>query len=382
MSTTLVATRLEEPDPPKLPSDHSRLPELDGIRAIAIWMVLILHVFYGWVPSNHDFRPIPRFVMLIIGHGWLGVDLFFILSGFLITGILLDSKEKVHYFRNFYARRFLRIMPLYFAVVLVFVICYSHYKSYFVLSTLFAANLADLFHIHTPHGPGVLWSLAIEEHFYLLWPLLVYLLDRSKLAVLAISIIVLTPVARGVAVAHGVSVDAVYNYSWFRFDGLALGAFIALWVRSSYACRRNSIRLAGLLTLLAILITVLGTPFGLMRTESLLGSALRYTQAEFPFASFLLLALTLQGSAVTAILRTPLARISGALSYSIYLTHLAIGDGYQAMVRHFGLQPSAVFGDLGEILVRGVFVVLASFAMALLTRRYLEEPFLRLKRFF
>jgi peptidoglycan/LPS O-acetylase OafA/YrhL len=371
------------PDRPKVAADHSRVPELDGIRAIAIWMVLIVHIFYGWDPSNYNFRPIPGFVMLVIGHGWLGVDLFFILSGFLISGILLDSKERPHYFRNFYARRFLRIMPLYFAVVLVFFVCYSHHKDYFILSTLFAANLANLFNIGVPHGPGVLWSLAVEEHFYLLWPLLVYLLDRRKLTILAISIVVLTPVARGIAVAHGMSIDnAVYSYSWFRFDGLALGALMAMWVRSSYADPRNSFRLAGLLVGLAVVMTIIGVPFGILRAQSVLGTALRFTQAQFPFASFLLVALMLQGTRLTAGLRSPIARLSGSLSYSVYLIHLAIGDGYQTTARHFGLRPSVVFGSLGEILVRGVFIILASFGIAMLTKKYLEDPFLRLKRFF
>lgn len=383
MSATQSLICPAEPDRPKVAADHSRVPELDGIRAIAVWMVLIAHIFYGWVPSNHNFSPIPRFVMLVIGHGWLGVDLFFILSGFLITGILLNSKERPDYFRNFYARRFLRIMPLYFAVVLVFYFCYTRYRDYFVLSTLFAANLANLFNIREPHGPGVFWSLAVEEHFYLLWPLLVYVLDRRKLTMLAISIVVLTPVARGIAVAHGMSIDgAVYEYSWFRFDGLALGALMAVWVRSSHACLRNSFRLAALLVGLAVLITIIGAPFGLLHTQGVLGTALRFTQAQFSFASFLLVALTLQGTWLTTGLRSFLARLSGSLSYSVYLIHLAIGDGYQALVRHFDLHPNLVFGGLGEIIVRGVFIILASFGIALLTKKYLEEPFLRLKRFF
>jgi peptidoglycan/LPS O-acetylase OafA/YrhL len=385
MSTTAIqlSETLAVPARPKVVADHSRIPELDGIRAVAIWMVLILHIFYGWVPSNYNFSPIPGFVTLVVGHGWLGVDLFFILSGFLISGILLDSKERPHYFRNFYARRFLRIMPLYFAVVLVFFVCYSRYKDYFVLSTLFAANLAHLFNIGVPHGPGVLWSLAVEEHFYLLWPLLVYLLDRSKLTILAISIVVLTPVARGLAVAHGMPIDeAVYSYSWFRFDGLALGALMALWVRSSYACPRNSFRLAGLLVGLAVVMTIVGAPFGLLSTKSVLGTALRFTQAQLPFASFLLVALVLHGTPLTAGLRSPLARLSGSLSYSLYLIHLAIGDGYQAVVRHFNLRPSLMLGSLGEIFVRGAFIIFVSFSIAMLTKKYLEEPFLRLKRFF
>jgi peptidoglycan/LPS O-acetylase OafA/YrhL len=363
--------------------NHARIPELDGIRAIAIWIVLIFHIFYGWVPVDHDFSPIPRSVMFVIAHGWLGVDLFFILSGFLITGILIDAKETPHYFRNFYARRFLRIMPLYFAVVFVFFFCYRHYRTFLILSTLFAANLAYLFNVGVPHGPAVLWSLAVEEHFYLIWPLLVLLLDRSKLTILAISIVVLTPVARGIAIAHGMPIDdTVYVYSWFRFDGLALGALAAIWIRSSYASPRNTYRLACLLVGVIIAMTIIGAPFGILHTRSVLGSALRYTQAQFPFAAFLLLALVLQGTWLTAGLRNPLARLSGSLSYCLYLIHFALRDAFQFLKRYFGIRFGVASGGLGEIFVRGAFIILASFGIAMLTKKYLEKPFLRLKRFF
>jgi peptidoglycan/LPS O-acetylase OafA/YrhL len=362
---------------------NTRIPELDGMRAIAIWMVLIFHIFYGFVPVDYSFSPIPRVVMLAIAHGWLGVDLFFVLSGFLITGILLDSKVNPHYFRNFYARRCLRIMPLYFAVVAAFFVLYRNFRNFLILSTLFAANLAYLFNVLVPHGPAVLWSLAVEEHFYLIWPLLVYLLDRSKLTVVAVAIVVLTPIARGLAVAHGMPIDdTVYVYSWFRFDGLALGALAAVWIRSPYASPRNCYRLAGLLVGMAIAITVIGVPFDILHTRTVVGTGLRNTQAQLPFVSFLLVALAFQGTRLTAVLRSPLARLSGNLSYCLYLIHFAIGDGYQSLARYFGLRPSVLFGGLGSILARGIFIIVASFGLAILSRKYLEDPFLRLKRYF
>lgn len=345
-------------------------------------MVLISHILYGWAVSEGSFAHIPRFLLQIISHGWLGVDLFFVLSGFLITGILVDSRHKSHFFRNFYARRFLRIMPLYFAVVIAFVVFYSHTREYFLLSTLFAANLANLFGVTVPHGPGVLWSLAVEEHFYLLWPLLVYLLDRRKLTILAIFIVVVTPIARGLAVAHGMPIDAaVYVYSWFRFDGLALGGLLAIWVRSPKAIQANSYRLSAVFVGLAVLITIIGVSFGLMH-KGVLGTALRFNQAQLAFAAFLLVVLVLQGTRLTAFLRTPFARLSGNLSYCIYLIHLALGDGYQTVASRFNLQASALFGDFGDVVVRGIFIILASFGLAMLSKKYLEEPFLRLKRYF
>lgn len=363
-------------------ASHSRVPELDGIRAIAIWMVLVSHMFFGWPVADGAFKYIPRAVLQGISHGWLGVDLFFVLSGFLITGILLDSRGAQHYFRNFYARRFLRIMPLYFTVVLICAMFYRNSWSYFILSTFFAANLAHMFGIAVPHGPGVLWSLAVEEHFYLLWPVLVFLLSRRRLVTLAIAIIVLTPIARGLAVAHGMPVDAtVYAYSWFRFDGLALGGLLAIAVRWSKMSQRTAFGLAGALIGLSAAITIVGAFFGLMH-KGVLGTALRFNQAQFIFGAMLLTAYTLRGTSWTRILRTRLARTSGDLSYCIYLIHLSIGDGVVAIARRLGWNTDAALGGLGSVLTRGLIIISASFLLAMLSKKFLEEPFLKLKRHF
>jgi peptidoglycan/LPS O-acetylase OafA/YrhL len=144
--------------------DH-RVPELDGIRAIAIWMVLLAHAFYGFVNAPGALAGFPGPVKQIIGHGWLGVDLFFLLSGFLITGILLDTKARPNYFRNFYIRRVLRIMPLYFTCIAIWSICYDNAGRYFLLSSFFGANLSGILHIYEPHGPGVLWPQEVEVLF-------------------------------------------------------------------------------------------------------------------------------------------------------------------------------------------------------------------------
>src|SRR5438270_12094343 len=140
---------------------ESRIPELDGIRAIAIWMVLLVHVITAFPNPQGALSFLPWSMQVALGHGWLGVDLFFMLSGFLITGILLDTRERPHYFRNFYARRFLRIMPLYFTLVLVSALFYHHYGRYLLLSSVFGANLAPLFLVAVPHAPIVRWSLVV-----------------------------------------------------------------------------------------------------------------------------------------------------------------------------------------------------------------------------
>src|SRR5215212_7307756 len=121
---------------------HSeRIPELDGIRAVAIWGVFLAHALFRFDSAEGAFAGIPSPVLQLVAHGWLGVDLFFLLSGFLITGILIDSKDRPRYFRNFYIRRVLRIMPLYFAVILLWAFMYKDAGPYLLLSSVFGANL-------------------------------------------------------------------------------------------------------------------------------------------------------------------------------------------------------------------------------------------------
>jgi peptidoglycan/LPS O-acetylase OafA/YrhL len=355
------------------------IPELDGLRAIAVWAVLIHHLFYGWPVDPHAFDSIPSGVQKILDHGWLGVDLFFVLSGFLITGILLDSRNTPRYFQVFYGRRALRILPLYFAVVLVFALFYQRNTDYFVLSTGFAANFARLFEVPVPHGPGVFWSLAVEEHFYIVWPLIVFFLGRRSLVAVAVFIVATTPILRGMAVANGMSPNSVYLYSWFRFDGMALGALMAVWVRSRHSNNVNSYWLAASLMSLSLAITVVGAPYGLMR-EGVLGSAFRYTQVQLFFAAFLLLAVVWQGRRSTGILRWSFFRFTAELSFCLYLVHLAVGDGVNFFIHRWG--GGYDLGGLDVVLLRGGLMLLFSFAIALFTRRYLELPFLGLKRYF
>jgi peptidoglycan/LPS O-acetylase OafA/YrhL len=354
----------------------SRIPELDGIRAIAIWMVLLLHVVTGYDNPPGALAFMPRPIWLILGHGWLGVDLFFMLSGFLITGILLDSKDRPAYFKNFYIRRFLRIMPLYFAVVLVWSLCYRGHGKYFLLSSVFGANLAPLLHAGTPHGPGVLWSLAVEEHFYLLWPAIVYCLDRRKVLFLCAALIIGCPILRGIFVARGMDPEVIYVLTWFRLDGLAAGAALAIWARSDYCERRSAYKIIAALLGGLVVMSLVGARFGLFGTKTVVGVALRYTQAYLFFASLFIFTLMYRDTIWTAVLRRPFMQFTGALSYCLYLVHLSLGDLYQFLfVRRYPLP----LGPSTTVLVRGAFFIGASFAIAALSRKYLEEPFLALK---
>jgi peptidoglycan/LPS O-acetylase OafA/YrhL len=359
----------------------SRVSELDGFRACAVLMVLVHHLFYGW--KTPALSRLPHAARILIEQGWRGVDLFFVLSGFLITGILLDSKDNQHYFRNFYSRRVLRIVPLYLTCIVLMYFGYPKSGKYFLLSILYLANFAYYFRVRVPHGPGVFWSLAVEEHFYLIWPFAVRLFSRAWLLVIILIIVIGSPILRGACTHAGMDPEQeIYTYSFFRLDALAMGGLLALWVRSRYYNRAAAWTLASILAGVTLLITLLGRPYGIMETKSVSGTALHYSQVAFIFAMFLVLALAHQGSIFTSLLRTRAARITADLSYCIYLIHLTVGDFYYRILNALRFDDISRLGATGSILLRIAVVVTLTFGLAALSKKFLEDPFLRLKRYF
>ncbi|HEV9036420.1 MAG TPA: acyltransferase [Puia sp.] len=204
------------------------LKQLDGVRAIAALMVMFLHFFNG-LGGNQS-------LLGILGHyaviGQTGVSLFFVLSGFLITRILLVTKEGPHYFSDFYIRRVLRIFPLYY----LFLIIYYFFVPLLVHSSsvpfsgqvyywVYLQNFAETFKWHAV-GPPHFWSLAVEEHFYLLWPCLVFFLSKKGIKIAVVVILFLAVGCRLELLREG---REVYYFTLTRMDDLAIGALLAVW---------------------------------------------------------------------------------------------------------------------------------------------------------
>jgi len=227
--------------------------------------------------------------------------------------------------------------------------------------------------VRVPHGPGVLWSLAIEEQFYLFWPILVLVLRKRQLAFIASSLVLIEPILRGIYAARGMNPLVIYELSWFRCDGLAVGALIAIWVRSSYFSAKVSRHIACILIIALALLTIFGSRFGLLGTMTTIGVAFRYTQAYLFFAAGFVLVIAHAGSPWTAPLRWRFMQLSGALSYCLYLVHLSIGDAYESLIGRY--HENTMFAAL----VRTIVMIAASFAVALVSKRFLEDPCLRLK---
>ncbi len=382
----LVEPIAPSPPAPKRPSpaSESRIPELDGFRAIAALAVLVTHALFAFGRFEGALDGIPGPIITILSKGWLGVDLFFVLSGLLISGILIDSREKPHYFRNFYLRRVLRIMPLYFVTLAVSWYFYgSTYSGFFLFTMFFMANYASAFGVPLPHGPGVYWSLAVEEHFYLIWPLGARFLSRHALAFSALAIWVGTPLLRGWAAAtHWATTDQIYEFSQFRFDGLALGALLAIWWRSPLQTRQRSLQLAAGMLAFAVVMTVVGLPFGILGTKTVASTALRYSQVQLLFGSAILTALTLRGSALTAVLRSGFLRVTSDYSYCIYMVHLSLGDAYMWLLKQTGVDMLAKFGPRLALGIQVVAIIGGTYLLAAISKRFLEDPFLRLKHRF
>lgn len=202
------------------------IDSLDGLRAVAALMVMFFH-FFQHVSTSHSF---VLFIKKISGFGQTGVSLFFVLSGFLITRILLKEKQSEKYFLNFYVRRSLRIFPLYYFYLLLvfFIIPFFENASIPALSQqiyhwVYLQDFAITFKWNYL-GPIHFWSLAVEEHFYLFFPLLVYFLKEKQLVLSLCVLIIVSITLRFMLSSNGYE---VFYFTFTRLDELCLGAFLA-----------------------------------------------------------------------------------------------------------------------------------------------------------
>ncbi|WP_263409088.1 acyltransferase family protein [Terriglobus tenax] len=255
-------------------SFKNRMPALDGLRAMAITMVFLEH--YGG--GSHG-GGILRLFNQFRENLWVGVDLFFVLSGFLITGILYDTREDSHYFKRFFARRAVRIFPVYYGIfaVMGLLTLIFHYQWFWLQSTflIYLGNFFgnwnfDLYSLASPTHPlayisfGHFWSLCVEEQFYLVWPLVVWMVrDRIKLIRIASVIAVLAFLSR---VAMFALAGPELAERWvvralpFRADALLIGAILALIFRGERAAAWQRRCLPVFLASLAIAMGILAMP--------------------------------------------------------------------------------------------------------------------------
>jgi peptidoglycan/LPS O-acetylase OafA/YrhL len=365
---------------------HVHVPALDGMRGIAILLVMIYHF-----ASSLAVLGIHSRIFDALRLGWCGVDVFFALSGFLITGILLDTRDAPNYFTSFYARRVLRIFPLYYGSLAVVLLLHRWMPDAGIWGaqdgiasagsllwpSLFLQNLA--FYISGSGATGVTahyWSLAVEEHFYLCWPLAVWLLRPRQLVPLAGAVLLLSVSGRFLALMHGSSLDAVMGLTPLRTDGLAIGALAALAIRISpdwtIPFRWARVVLAG--SLLALLATVLAR-HSMQQSDPALWM-LSYPLVSAATASALVL--TLRNGWLASMLSNKLLRWFGKYSFGLYVWHPIVG-----MVL-FHSTYAVVGRDMPPILLLAVATAVfgLDLLVAWLSFAFWEKRFLDLKRFF
>ncbi len=362
--------------------ESERIASLDGLRGIAILMVVFWH-YYACVPRPEWVLRVPG-LERVASYGWTGVSLFFVLSGFLIGRILVRDRGRMGYYRVFYARRALRILPAYFACLLVFVvtralvpIATQHrmgglfdnsapWWSYLIFGQNTAMAKADSL------GGGwlsVTWSLAVEEQFYLLLPFVVALTRPQLLGRVLIGLAAFAVAFRWFGLElHAISAKGLFVLLPSRIDALALGALVGTQFGSWSAGRiKRWIAPIGF-------IACAGAIHGFASSHPVY-MAIYYTLFAGAFAFVLLhLCFSPDGRASGVLSFGPL-KWCGRVSYFVYLFHEPVNYGVHYLLRR---KPP----ELGD--GAGLFATIAAFAVVLtlgeVSRRYFEEPLIRFGR--
>jgi peptidoglycan/LPS O-acetylase OafA/YrhL len=351
---------------------RKHINSLDGVRGVALLFVFLFHQL-ARTGYSHFFR--------VASFGWAGVDAFFVLSGFLITGILFNKRGRPHFFRNFYMRRGLRLFPLYYFIFLVILVLtpflHIHWRLGHLPFLFYGANMAI---IHDPSvsalGPFTLrhlWSLGVEEQFYFIWPWIVgSRLSRQALIKFCISGIVGAFLLRLILVHFDVSGWFLYESLPTRMDALLVGALIAL-------IQLPSVRTAAIAAAAALGVYVVVVWLGhTMFYGSLPMMTFGYTSLAFLFGAILVLSLH-PATVVSRFFSSSVLRFFGKYSYGLYLWHYILADRFDEVFNRF--VPRIGHDNLSLLLYCATalgFYVLVSMA----SFRYLETPFLNLKRYF
>jgi peptidoglycan/LPS O-acetylase OafA/YrhL len=383
-TTELVADGASErPDvtPPRYqPLCARHLPALDGIRGLAIiWVVFHNTLADNFAPSSGPLH----IVALLARPGWIGVQLFFALSGFLITAGLLDSQASDNYFSGFYAKRALRILPLYYAVLLLVLVIFPSVAGEPHVAFRDQASLwlfvSNWTHV-APNGFGHFWSLGVEEQFYLFWPLIVYRLHPQRLLAMCLWIAFGALLVRCGMRWGGASSWTIYTATPCRMDALGLGAAGACLVRlpSLHDQVRRRLPLLGGATFALFLLGMPAT--GLYDDSRVAGETFGYTILAWCSAAMVTGVAMTDGrtpSWLSRALRWRPLRSCGKYSYAMYVFHQLLHKLVSVpwIARHFGPQPSA-----RVVFVASLATLVVSYALAFVSYHGFEKYFLSLKR--
>lgn len=354
--------------------ERGYMPQLDGLRCFAVMGVIVTH---NWQPSN-----IP--VLGQVEWAVLGVSLFFVLSGFLITGILIgglelrEPRRRLFFVRQFYARRFLRIFPVYYAVLLVLIAANAaEVRQIWPWLFGYATNLFTWHHLAFPATVPHFWTLAVEEQFYLVWPWAMLFLPRRWLLPFLLTVCCFGPVWRLWASFHYAPHDwnAAYTFTGGVADFLAFGALLALAVHGT----RSREKLERMLTVVVLPIgaVVYVTLFFVRRTvDDHTPLALQNTGAALVFCWLIAFASRgFKGRFGDVLEWRPIVYL-GKISYGMYLYHFLVPLVFVRIAPHLGIEyhnsgfPNFVASSLVTV------------GIAAISWQFFERPINGLKRYF
>ena len=351
------------------------IPALDGIRGLAILLVILFHLVQG---SGVIRGSLPSFVVKGSSLGQLGVDLFFVLSGFLITGILIDTRDDPRYFRNFFGRRTIRIFPLYFSALAILLTLPKQWISevgsaeaspwwmWTYLSNVPPTYLGTS--VRFPH----FWSLAVEEQFYLGWPFLIWFVRPKWIVWTCVCLLISAPICRALFIHLGYSPF----YSVFtRLDSLAAGALLAAVSRSGGLLPGQIFRRTAVVAAVAVVVGGVSFPF-LAGTGAPWIQVVKHTLAAAIFVTVIASVLGDDNRLSSRFFELPLLRWFGKYSYCLYIVHPV-----------FIVVAARTWGKSGQPDMVGAVIISATvFASAAITSqltwRAIEQPCLRLKTYF
>ena len=372
-------------------------PALDGVRGLAICLVMTRHFFVNFNLSiDMGVKNLDWLVYNIARVGSVGVDLFFVLSGYLITGILLDTRGEPNYFRRFYVRRALRIFPLYYASLIFFfhvwpLLNMPHNISINPRSLpegqpwvdelwywLYAPNI--LFALRGQWGGlSHYWSLAVEEQFYLIWPLLIYFVPLHRIKTLCLVCITMAFLLRLACAVAETSIVVPYVSLFTRMDGLAIGAWLAASAREPGGLAALLPKVKWVLVVCtAGLLAIIGLSFGDGRSHA--ANSAGGTLVVLLFGVVVLWAVGLEPNhAFPRIFSNPVLRTFGKYAYCLYVVH-----GPLAGVLEHHVADDQFIGPVAGSMLPGRLIFFAintvlSLAFAFLSWNLFEKHFLKLK---
>jgi len=361
---------------------RTRVPALDGLRGIAILAVFFYHYARG--ASTHTDSAIVRAMSVLFGFGWSGVDLFFVLSGFLITGILFDTLSDPQYFKAFYARRVLRIFPIYYLVVIIFIILTPilglHWKAahlFFLVYLGYPAALIfpDLVGVSSMVAISHLWSLSLEEQFYMVWPWFIAKLGSSRNILRACAIVgAVAFLFRLMIHSSGVNVTWSYTFLLCRMDSLAAGAAIAILIRGSRRERVQSWAPIAFIVAGAATIAIC-VARGTVDHDDPVMATIGFSVLAVMNGALLILALR-RNSWLERLLSLGILRTFGKYSYGLYLYHFPLTVVLAPMKAQFvAWAHSFVLGASLSL----AFNLIVNLSVAIVSFHLIESPIMRWK---